>query len=252
MFRLLATMLLVSGCSIQATAQSRIAVEGVADQPQIDLFLNELKAAVERDDRARVASLIQYPITVAIAGLRVPISNSATLIQQYDAIFTADMRDAIAHGDPTALDVKVVGGGLNVSALRAPHHENGFDADDSRPERATRPTTAHREPARRLIVRGVGRPTQFSGNLAAGIPDVYVVGISKGQLLEVRLERAGRGAIVRVTDAKTGAPLNARLPNGAPSVVGRAETAGDYRIEVHHTATSDAAALPYILSVSVR
>ena len=242
---------LVLVCVITTGAQSRVAVDGAADPQQVTRFLGELKAAVQHDDRARVASLIQYPITVAIAGLRVPVSNSATLIQQYDAIFTPDMRDAILHDDPTALDLKVIGGTVRVSALRAPPRENGSSADDNRAERPTGSTTAHRDQPRRLMVHVGARPTQFSGNVATGRPDVYVIGASKGQLLEVRLERAGRGAVVRVTNAKTGTPLNPRVPNGGPAVLGRTETAGDYRIEVHRTGGEEGST-PYILSITAR
>ena len=81
---------------------------------------------------------------------------------------------------------------------------------------------------------------------------MYLLFVPKGQRLEVRLERVGRVAIVRVHQTRTHAPLNPRRPNGALVVSGRSPADGDYRIEVAHATAADSEYLPYFLSVDVR
>jgi hypothetical protein len=73
--RLLSTVLLVAG-----TAS--------------DALLTELQRAISRDDRQAVAALIQYPITVATAGLRIPIRDAAALVESYDPVFTPEQTTA--------------------------------------------------------------------------------------------------------------------------------------------------------------
>ena len=214
-------------------------------QSQYETFLSQLKAAVRRDDRAVVASLIKFPIIVRMGGVRMPFPNSAALFDRYDDIFTPEMRGAIEGADPNALVITLEDGRYRLTSITVPPHESGVGSTS--PPHAT----AAQEP-RRIGVRAGPRPTQFAGALAPGVTDVYLLFVPKGQRLEVRLERVGRAAMVRVHHAGTRAPLNPRMPNGALVVSGRSPADSDYRIEVAHAAAADSSYLPYFLSVDVR
>jgi hypothetical protein len=218
-------------------------------QDQSEAFFNQLQAAVRSGDRAAVASLVEFPVAVAMDGLRVPFSTAAAFVERYDDIFTREMREAVDRGDRRAFEVKLVNGRLKIVAMSVPRYEES--AASSATDTGTRPV-GRKEP-RRIGVRAGPYPTQFAGNLGRSTSDAYMLFVPKGQLLEVRLERVGRAAIVQVTDARTGAPLNHRVARGALVVSGRAPSSGDYRIEVRHAAAAaEPDQLPYFLSVSVR
>ena len=225
------------------TVLSLVAV-GRAQTPY-ETFLSQLQAAVRRDDRAAVASLVKFPIIVSMAGVRMPFPNAAALLERYDDIFTSEMRGAIDSADPQFLVITLEDGRHRLASITVPPHESGLASTS--PSRAT----GAQEP-RRIGVRAGPRPTQFAGALAPGTTDVYLLFVPKGQRLEVRLERVGRAAIVRVHQTTTGAPLNPRMPNGALVVSGRSSADGDYRIEVAHAAAASSEYLPYFLSVDVR
>lgn len=214
-------------------------------QTQYDTFLSQLNTAVRRDDRAAVASLIKFPIIVSMAGVRMPFPNAAALLDRYDDIFTPEMRGAIDRVDPNFLVITLEAGRYLLTSITVPPHES--DIASASPPHAI----AAQEP-RRIGVRAGPRPTQVAGALAPGATDVYLLFVPKGQRLEVRLERVGRAAIVRVHQTRTHAPLSPRMPNGALVVSGRSPADGDYRIEVAHATAANSEYLPYFLSVDVR
>jgi hypothetical protein len=214
-------------------------------QSSYQTFLSELKAAVRRDDRAAVASLIEFPIIVRMAGVRLPFPSSTALLERYGDIFTPELRVAIDRVDLNAFVIEQVNGRYKLTSITVPPHEDSVGS--------TSPPHATTAPApRRIGVRAGPQPTQFAGGLAPGATDVYLLFVPKGRRLEVRLERVGRAAIARVQHAGTRAPLNPLMPNGALVVSGRAPSDGDYRIEVAHTTAADSSYLPYFLSVDLR
>jgi hypothetical protein len=214
-------------------------------QSSYETFLSQLKTAVRRDDRAAVASLIEFPIIVRMAGVRLPFATSTALLDRYDDIFTPEMRAAIDRVDLNTFVIEQVKGRYRLTSITVPPHEDAVGSTS--PSHAATP-----HGPRRITVRAGPRPTQFAGSLAPGVTDTYLLFVPKGQRLEVRLERVGRAAAVRVHHASTRAPLNPRMPNGALVVAGRAPSDGDYRIEVAHSTAADASYLPYFLSVDVR
>jgi hypothetical protein len=56
--------------------------------------------AVNQGDKATVASLIDYPIRLSVAGNMVAIHSAPELLKQYDAVFTPAYRKAIAADFP--------------------------------------------------------------------------------------------------------------------------------------------------------
>lgn len=60
-------------------------------------FLSELQAAVKRDQREKIASMISYPLLVLHGTHRTHIRTKAQFLGHYDAIFTPHVRQAIAR-----------------------------------------------------------------------------------------------------------------------------------------------------------
>ena len=242
-------------------------------QPSSDTFLRELRTALRSGDRNAVAARIQYPIVVAIGGLRVPIGDAAALIERYDDIFTPALLAEIASGaglggraglavqDPPSVDkvivgnnalvITIVGGQLRITSITVPPPAPGGPIA-STPGNPGSPPTRTTTPAR-VTMRTGPRPTQFSGSLLPGGTDLYLLFVPKGKLLDARLERVPpREALIHVVHAATGAPLNARTAGGARVVTGVALEGADYRIEVRRGDTGDAAPLPYIVSLILK
>jgi hypothetical protein len=106
-----------------AAGQTRAATSPPA--PRVEAFLSDLQRAVEGRDRKTVASMAQYPITVLISGLQIPIRDAETMIKTHDVVFTPDLEYVIAQsgvtrtGQPapaysvrTTADGMTIGGGF--------------------------------------------------------------------------------------------------------------------------------------------
>lgn len=56
-----------------------------------------LQSAVAQRDAQRVAALVNYPISVKIAGKPVTLHHAADLVRQYDQVFTPDIAAAVTN-----------------------------------------------------------------------------------------------------------------------------------------------------------
>lgn len=263
MARTFATPLILAAALLLGHAQSPLA------NPELEAFLTELQQAVGATDREAVAAMIRYPLTVSIAGLRVPINDTADFLARYDDLFTDAMRGEIARASalpatgrtpvdvtPAGLSIKSglmiierVGGHLRIVSMAVPRVE---DAVPGTTASAASTSAAIPQAPRRVSIRVGPKPTQVAGSLAIDAVDSYLVFVPKGHTLGVRIERAPAGtAIIRVTHARTGAPLNPKMVEGRV-VSGAAADGADYRIEVRRLADSDTSPLPYMLALTVR
>jgi hypothetical protein len=94
---------------------------------------------------------------------------------------------------------------------------------------------------------------QAIGTLAAGEARSYVVWGGQGQMLDVRVDGVrGREIIVRVVNARTGTPVDARAGEGVRRWAGRLSAAADYRIDLTRGAPSREPAPRYALVVTVK
>jgi hypothetical protein len=229
-----------------------------ASQPAIDAFYLELERALARNDRRAVASLMVYPLNVTAAGVRLPISDEASLLKHYDAIFTPAFTAAVAN--PTLRDrvvtVMAVQGATKVIEIRVPVVP--LSDDSSQPQASARgasrggaPRAAARQPER-IVFRTGGGTGQFAGMLRPAATDSYVFGAVKGQFLEVRVERVrARDIVARVLDAKSVA-LDPRAAEGARVWTGRVPADGDYRIDIVRLLKEGTQPLAYTLVVTLR
>ena len=233
-----------------------------ADDRATDAFVKALRQAVARDDRAAVARLIDFPITVFVGSLRMPIENAAALAERYDLVFTSELKAALARERPASTEDGFVIGGVTVrstaSGLKIAKivvsPPSMIPAPPTAPARSApprRPTNEASRP-RRIIVRGGGSPAEVAGIVERGATQSYVVWVPTNQLLQVRIDGVrGRDVVAHVRDAKNGAPLDARAHDGVRSWSGRVPATGDYRIDVSST-PSATDSVGYRLVVTVR
>jgi hypothetical protein len=72
-------------------------LQAPVDDRSVAAFLRELESRVARDDRRAVAMLVQFPLTVFAAGVRIPIRDAAALHQNYDVVFSPALKSLIAQ-----------------------------------------------------------------------------------------------------------------------------------------------------------
>jgi hypothetical protein len=259
-----------------ATAgQSAGAVPGATanaiDQRVARSFVLELQRGLARDDRAAVAALIAYPMTVYAGGLRIPIRDAAVLLESYDVIFPPNLKDIVAQarivdgglsatyrivltpgglsiaGD--VIEARSIDGGLRITRITVPLSPPADGAGAAAPRADV---SAPREP-RRLIFGSGLRSTFVSGALAPGGRASYIFSAVKSQWIEVRVDRVpGRAIVVHVLDEKRRTALDARARAGARLWTGQMPASGQYRIEVERVIPTGPAALPYDLVVTLK
>jgi hypothetical protein len=235
--------------------------------PSVAMFLRELQRAVARDDRAAVSALVQYPLTVSAGGVRIPISDPASLRQNYEAVFSPPLKSLIAQATvpprrsstpsasvvitadfatigEEAVRIARIGDGLKITKITVPLAAPTVESGAGVSRRGSR------EPEKLLV--DVGR-IQRAGALGGGERDVYLLSAQKNRLLEVRITGvSGRDIVARISSVKTRAPIDARTGEGMRTWIGRIPDAGDYRIEVVRPAPGGAPRLDYLMVVSVR
>jgi hypothetical protein len=224
---------------------------GHAQTPGIEGFFAQLQRASQANDRAAIAAMVHFPITISIGGLRVPFTNAAGFLERYDDIFTPELRDSIARGTDD-VGIEMVDGRLRITSITVPRYA-GREASPPAAPVENKTGGARKPEPRRIAIRVGPRPTQIPGLLARDATDVLVLFLPKGKLAGIRLERAPVGtAVLRVVHARTGAPLGARASADGRFVSGRPSEDGDYRIEVRRTGGGNGVHLPYMLSLSLR
>lgn len=245
------------------------AIQTPLDDRSVADFLDELQRAVGRDDRAAVSALIQYPITVWAAGVRIPIHDSAGLAQSYDAVFSPALKLVIARavvprrgrssarasveiladgitigGD--AVRIEPVGGRLRITGIRVPLAAPSTDTS------ASGARGGGSSPVPRRISLGFGR-IEHSGILRRGQTEGYLLWAKRNQVLDVRIDGVkGRDIVIRIASLKTGAAIDTKAQGGVRTWVGRIPEDGDYRIDVVRLAAGGDARLPYVLVLSLR
>ena len=231
------------------------------------MFLRELQRDVARDDRAAVSALIQYPLIVFAGGVRIPITDAAALVQNYDVVFSPALKTLISRAATPArgrsvpsatvivtadvitigvdaVRIEPVGGELKITRITVPLAGSsvGSAAGVSR--------GGGRDPQR--LVLSVGQ-IQRAGALARGERDAYLLSATKNQLLDVRINGvSGRDIVARIISMTNGAPIDSRARDGVRIWTGRIPEDGDYRIDVVRLAPDGASRLPYVIVVNMR
>ena len=240
-------------------------------QPGVDersaaMFVGELQRAVARDDRAGVAALIRYPLTVQAGGIRIPMADTAALVQSYDLVFSPALKAMIAEAaipargrsaprtavvvtadlitiGSDAVRIEPVDGRLRITRIAMPVATSSLEGGVGAGRR-------DRAPERLLL--DVGQ-IKRAGALAKGERDVYLLPAKKNRLLEVRITGvSGRDIVARIVRVTGAAPVDQRARDGVRTWIGRLPDDGDYRIEVVRLAPGGASRLPYVMVVSMQ
>jgi len=223
-------------------AAKLIAIAVLLAATSADALLAELQRAVARDDRQAVAAMIRYPITIAVAGMRIPMQDSAALVQSYDAVFTPEIKAAIRDGSAIRnklIQVVSVGGTFKISSIASVARSGATAAPPAAP--------------RRLAFGTAPQIAQATGALGAGGSDAFLAYVEKGSLLEARIDRVrDRDVVLKVLDAKTGRPVDEKAGIGARTWIGRVPESGDYRIDITRSPEATAPSSQYLLVLRKR
>ena len=87
--------LLLIPASVTAGQTGKYSVAGIDDDAAVGRFLHDLQEAVSKNDRARVASMIAYPIKVRVGRHRAVVRNRSDLLKKYDLVFTQKVKEAL-------------------------------------------------------------------------------------------------------------------------------------------------------------
>lgn len=222
----------------------------IAAQAQsLPQFVAALQQAVARNDRQAVARMVRYPIEVNAGGLQIPVSDAATFVKIYDSVMGPSVRQAVT-GARVGADAKppvVLGGAVTVGAAGGGFRITGIKVPSG--AQAKPPG----EPIARQLTFRVGQPTQVSGTLEPGGTDRYVFNAVRGAFVEIRLSGVpGKSVLVRLLDANSGKPVDARADAGTRVWTGRVSADASYRIEVVRQPESGKEPLIYTMSVAVQ
>ena len=243
---------------------------GAAGESTLERFVGDLQAACDRDDRRAIAAMVQYPLRIPIAGWIIPVVDRATFIPSFEAFFTEEIKDLVAEAATTRRTVPP-GGVLSLGhgALRVMRVNGRFKIIGIAPPPPSRKVRGARRGTTAVSFRTGESSAAFTGTLAAGEHERYVVRASRNELLEVRVDRVrGREIVARVYDAATRTPLDVTKCKGSDPLqgvrpldpcqagtrawTGRVPSTGDYLIDVERAAPAGEAVLTYWLTISLR
>jgi hypothetical protein len=239
---------------LAAIAVGSTLLAGGAEPSAADRFLTELRAAAERNDRAAIAGMVQYPIKTFVSGWVIPIVDRKAFITSFDAFFTEEIKDLVAEAAAKphaakANDVIVLGNG----ALRAMLINGRYKIIGIVPPPISKKVRGARRGVTTVSFRTGESSAGYTGTLASGEHESYLVKVSRNELLDVRVERVqGRDVVARVLDAVTRTPIDARAKDGVRVWTARVPTSGDYLIDIVRDPAARDAVLTYMLTVSIR
>jgi hypothetical protein len=226
-------------------------------------FVSRLRAVVAGNNRRGAASMFRYPLRVhsPMLPFPMPLDNPPDTLRMYDLLFTPEMRCAIetaqipVNGRPQPKYPLVVNAGaLNLGqGLIVAERTGGVF-------RITRMTLIG-SPAGRKVgmpvvisdidLRFQGMVRQVAGNLAGDGFDRYTVALTRGSLLQARLERfKGLDAMVRVTDSQ-GQPVDPKA-DGKRVWAAPIPASGMYRVDIVRRAPFCDPPLTYLLTLTAR
>lgn len=102
--RVVLALIAVLAASGPALADNPYAAAGISDPAHVTQFLARLKPAVAAGDRATVAAMVSYPLTVhAPGGTSRTYRSAAALLADYARVFTPEVKAAVAAARPDDL-----------------------------------------------------------------------------------------------------------------------------------------------------
>jgi len=84
-------------------------VAGIDDPRAVADFLRSLQQAVAKNERAKVAAMVNYPVSMIIRGRKLKLRNQADFLRRYDVAINHKVKQAIADQKPDDLFVNYQG-----------------------------------------------------------------------------------------------------------------------------------------------
>lgn len=82
---------------VLAQPPNRYAVAGIDNAAAAERFLRGLQRAVARNERGKVAGMVDYPLRVTIDGRKRTLNRRADLLRRYDLVFNRKVRQSLAR-----------------------------------------------------------------------------------------------------------------------------------------------------------
>ena len=226
-------------------------------------FVGRLRAVIASNNRRGAAGMFRYPLRVHSPALPfpIPLDNVPDTLRMYDLLFTPEMRCAIEMAQvPTAgqpqpkYPLVANAGALNLGqGLIVAERAAGVF-------KITRMTLIG-SPAGHKVgtpvvssdidLRFQGMVRQVAGNLAGDGFDRYTVALTRGSVLQARLERfRGLDAVLRVTDSQ-GQPVDPKA-DGKRVWAASIPASGTYRVDIVRKAPFCDPPLTYLLTLTAR
>lgn len=86
---------LIIPASAIAQQTGKYSVAGIENDAAVESFLHDLQEAVSKNERAKVASIIAYPIKVRVGRHREIIRKKSDLLKRYDSVFNQKVKEAL-------------------------------------------------------------------------------------------------------------------------------------------------------------
>ena len=96
-FALVLVLTLTGTAGAVGPTKEECALAGFDNPAQLAAVVAKLKKALENVDKAAVAAMVDYPITVMLGGVERDIENQEDFIKNYDAIMDKPVQDAVLH-----------------------------------------------------------------------------------------------------------------------------------------------------------
>lgn len=81
--------------SAAGPTQSECALAGIKNPAQLATFIASLQKAIKSEDKATVAAMVEYPLRVETGGTSRTIEDKAEFVNNYDAVMTKVVREAV-------------------------------------------------------------------------------------------------------------------------------------------------------------
>jgi len=93
-----------------ADGKGKYAVTGIPDSGSFDRFYTELREAVLKDDKQKVASLWKFPMVFDLPNKkRMLISSGADIVKNYNEIFNSDVKAAFERTELSKINYNSTG-----------------------------------------------------------------------------------------------------------------------------------------------
>jgi hypothetical protein len=75
--------------------QSECALAGIKNPAQLATFIASLQKAIKSEDKAAVAAMVEYPLRVETGGTSRTIEDKVEFVNNYEAVMTKIVREAV-------------------------------------------------------------------------------------------------------------------------------------------------------------